>query len=136
MRRIFNFAVLGALALMLAACAANLEKAIVGKYQMKFDSSKMEAKEKAMADAMSGMFSQITLEIKEGGTAEMGAMGKTDSGTWKLDGTKLTVTPKTGKAATFNVEDGGKTLVADAEAMGMPKDQMKGAVVSFKKVEK
>jgi len=63
-------------------------------------------------------------------------MGKTDSGTWKLDGTKLTVTPKTGKAATFNVEDGGKTLVADAEAMGMPKDQMKGAVVSFKKVEK
>ena len=136
MRRIFKFALLGALAHVVAACAANLEKAVIRNYQLNIDTAKMDSKEKSVVDAMSGMFSQVTLDINEGGKAEMSAMGQKKPGTWKLDGNKLTVTPEKDKPAVFEVQDGGKTLVADADAMGMPKDQMKGAVIAFKKKEK
>src|SRR5689334_12133979 len=109
MRRSLQIAVLAALALLVAACGASLEKAVVGKYGMDIDTSKMAEKDKAQVEAAKGLFSGFTMELKEDKTCAVSAMGQDKKGTWKLDGTKLTITVDN-KPETFEVEDGGKKL--------------------------
>ena len=134
MRRFMSFAVLAILGMALASCGASLEKAVVGKYHLDLNTDKMQAKEKAAADMMKGMLTGVSMDIKADHTINMSAMGKDETGTWKIDGDKLKITPKGQKEGTFEVKDGGKTLIPDAKAMGMP--DMKGAEISFKKDEK
>lgn len=131
MRRLLTFAVLCVLSLAIAGCSQSLDKAIIGKYGMEVDTSGAGEKDKAAADMAKTFMKDMTLEVKEGGKAEMAVMGQKMPGTWKLEGNKLTVTPdKGGNAAKLLVEDGGKTLRPDpAESKDMPK----GISVAFKK---
>jgi hypothetical protein len=118
--------------LLAGACGPNLEKAVVGKYVAEIDSSNMKGEEKAQAEMMAAFMKGITMELKEDKTAVMSAMGQTKSGTWKLEDKKVVVTVEGEKdPGVFFVEDGGETLVADAESMEM--GDMKGARLLFKK---
>ena len=131
MRRLITFAVLCTLSIVIVGCSQSLEKAIVGKYGMEVDTSGASEKDKAGAEMAKAFMKDMSLEIKEGGKAEMAVMGQKMPGTWKLDGNKLTVTPdKGGNAAKLIVEDGGKTLKPDpADSKDMPP----GIKVAFKK---
>ena len=134
MRRLLHLILFAALALSLSSCGGNLEKALVGKFHLNLDTSKMPEKERAAADMVKGMTSQVTMELKEDHKAEMNAMGQKKTGTWKLEGNMLKVTPQGDKEGVFEVKDGGKSLVPDAKSMGLP--DMKGAEISFVKDEK
>lgn len=131
MRRVHVFAAFAALAVLLAGCAANLEKAIIGKFRGEIDVSAVPASDKAAAEMGATMMKGITFELKEGGKAAMTAMGMNEEGTWKLEGNKLTISGKRGDPMKLVVEDGGKKLVPE-----MTEDQskmFKGAKVWFKK---
>lgn len=119
------------MALFVAGCGVNLEKAVVGKFRGEIDISGVDAKEKAAAEMGATMLKGFTFDIKEGGKATMTGMGMNEEGTWKLEGTKLTITNKSGKPQTFNVEDGGKKLVPEMTAEEAKVFQ--GAKIWFKK---
>ena len=131
MRRLITFAVLCTLSIVIAGCSPSLDKAIIGKYGMEVDTSGASEKDKAGAEMAKAFLKDMSLEIKEGGKADMTVMDQKMPGTWKLDGNKLTVTPdKGGNAAKLIVEDGGKTLKPDpADSKDMPT----GVKVAFKK---
>lgn len=117
------------LALVFAGCAANLEKAVIGKYRGEIDISGVDAKNKQVAEMGAAMMKGITFEIKEGGKAAVS--GVPDEAKWTLEGTKMTVTPTKGEKLIFTVEEGGKKLVPE-----LTKDQNKmleGAKIWFKK---
>jgi hypothetical protein len=134
MRSALYLAILAAFALLAAGCGgANLEKAIIGKYTIDVDSSAMKEEDKAAFKMAESLIKGITMEFKEGGKVELKAMGQTNNGTWKLDGTKLSVTDDKGKTEVMEVQDGGKTIQPDPKSMGG--DTFKGAKLSFKKSE-
>lgn len=133
MQRTITFALLFVLAVCLSGCGASLEKAIIGKYTLDIDSSAMEEKDKSMMKLAESFIKGISIEFKEGGKVAMVAGNDSQEGTWKLDGTTLTVTDAKGKAEKLEVKDGGKTLVPDPSTMGM--NDMKGAKLTFKKSE-
>ncbi len=135
MQRAISFAVFAILALATFGCGGgNLEKEIIGKFTMSIDSSKMKEDQKAMVKMAEPMIAGISMELKEGGKVSLTAMGKTEEGTWKLDGTSLSITDPKGKTDKMEVKDGGKTLVPDPKTMGM--DKLEGAVVTFNKSAK
>ncbi|KOY85235.1 hypothetical protein AD998_02870 [bacterium 336/3] len=98
-----------ALVVLMMACKGNPKETLTKKWKvdatafktiMKEEMDKMK-KEKpeqakqleAMLPMMEGMLTNITLEFKADGSAEMVAMGKTQTGKWSLsdDGKKITV---------------------------------------------
>jgi len=131
MQRVLIASLFMAVMLFVAGCGANLEKAIVGKFRGEIDISGVAAKDKAAAEMGATMLKGFTFEIKEGGKAAMSGMGMNEEGTWKLEGSKLTITNKSGKPQKFDVQDGGSKLVPDMTA-----DEAKmfqGAKIWFKK---
>lgn len=122
-------------ALVAASCGANLEKAVVGKFKLVINSDKMAEKDKAMIKMVEPMLKDASLEMTADHKAIMnGPGGQKQTGTWKLDGTTITVTDdNTKKEEKMLVADGGKKLVPDKESLGM--GDTKGAEFYLEKVE-
>ncbi|MFK7741427.1 MAG: lipocalin family protein [Planctomycetota bacterium] len=94
---------------LMTSCGADAAASAAGVYELDTSAVKkaMEAElanaseaEKAMAPTMMKMFDsmKMSMELKADGTAEMkssGPMGdQTDTGTWKIDGNKISMTAK------------------------------------------
>lgn len=124
----------------IVGCAGGADpaKQAVGKWKMDIDTSAMAEKDKAGVEMAKGFLSAITIEVKEGGKAAMSAMGTTKEGTWKVEGTKITIsgfgsTPGADTDMVGTISSDGKSIALEA-----PKgqaDQMKGAKISLKKEE-
>jgi hypothetical protein len=114
-------------------CAgASLEKQIIGKYAVEIDTSAVKEADKQQAEMAKAFLTGMAIEFKEGNVAVMSMMGQTQDGTYKIEGSKITLTPKSGgQVMTLTSKDGGKTLepvLTEDEAKSA-----KGVAIKFKK---
>jgi len=129
-----SFVALGAVALTLAGCAASPEKQVVGKWKGSVTLPPNMAKD-PRAGMLKGMFSNLTLEVKEDKKFTLTMMVPIE-GTWSVSGKSLTLQPtkimgmdvkqaqemakKQGRSATsmdkpmkMTLSEDGKTLTAE-----------------------
>lgn len=103
--------------LLLAGCGGgDLSKKVPGKWKMNVDTAGMAEKDKAGAEAVKGLLSAMSLELKADKTATMTAMGQNDTGTWSLEGNKITITTGKGKPMIGTVSGDGNTITPEMDA--------------------
>ena len=100
------------------------EKQLQGKW--KIDMTKLPAALTTgpAAAVAQKMFSGISIELKSDNTFSAGGAGQDQQGTWKLDGSTVTLTPTSGrgdkKPGTATLSDDGKTLTLSTGQAQMP----------------
>jgi hypothetical protein len=113
MRRVFSSVFFCAFLLLLqTSCSVSLRDAVVGRYHGDADLSKLDPKLMPYAkDAMTALQGSL-LEVKSNGKAKLSGLGNSFSGTWRLEGNRLILTPEKGERnQEFEVLDGAKKLV-------------------------
>jgi hypothetical protein len=125
--------VLLVIAVLACSCSEPLEKRIVGTYKAKLDTSAMSGQNKAGADMMAAMINQTVLEIKPEGKASIGLGTTNTEATWTLEGTKLSVKPKTGAGMDLDASDPSELKVTIPAEQAK---QMEGAKISFVREKK
>ncbi len=116
---------------------ADPAKQAIGKWGMQIDASAMpEGMEKKQAEAAKGQ-SIMTIEVKDGGTADISVFGQKEEASWTVTGSKITITPKKSgpgsEPINGTISSDGKRI--DLEVPKAQADQMKGAKLYLAKEE-
>lgn len=88
---------------LMTACGSNSP---VGKWKLS------EATAAGVTVDVTELFGEMTIELKSDGTAIMTAMGETENGTWKQEGSKITI-----EGSEVKLEDG--KLIMESEGAKM-----------------
>lgn len=103
-----------------------MEKQVVGTWKMDVDTSGADAKIKSQAEALKGMLGAMTMTLKEDKTVESSALGQKSTGTWSLEGDKITITVG-GQAQT------GKVVSSTKIELNQPAGDMQGVKLNLVK---
>lgn len=116
---------------LLSGCAGgSLESKVPGKYKFKLDLSGMPKDQQKMMDMAKGMLDAARMELKADKTmAVTGMVGGDQSGTWKLEGDKITIAGKSGSPMVGTISADGKTITPTPDS-DMAK-QMQGAKITL-----
>ncbi len=101
----------------LAACGGT---SVVGDWVVE----KAEVTYQGETEDMTAQYKSMTLSIKEDGKCTSSANGQTMEGTWKQNGSKLTITDDKGTSTVFTVSN-GKLVAEDASSYGTLKLTLK-----------
>ena len=120
--------------LLLGACGAKAADKLAGTYEidakattaiileeLKKQPGYDAAAAPTVAEAMSNATKGMSMELKADGTLLLKGTGKDEAGTWKLDGSKITITAKVdGKDDVQHGTVEGDTIKVTRDAMGKP----------------